>query len=381
MSKKTGFLQRFRARALGADEQNTEMTDAERLEVIGRRASRRVAAPIGLFYQVAPKKFVSLDLRLEIQDGNRRRSVPCFLFDVNETGIAFACEEQLPAGSTAHIVGQLAEGLAPLVECDVRIVDTRPFPPGRLHPREFDVELLQVHGGTLELRDAMALLKATLDCVAHHLKASGAATETTTEAETSESNTANPFTAGTEVSFASLPVASVEVIDAELRRHADRMGVAFPLCYVGEDKKVHRVELHIGRPEKGMETTAIGKLSDYSTDGACIETKRRFEIGEAVKIIGTSVENKSVLFEDNFEIKNRRAVSKRSASAATKKKEFTFGSTVDDSMEERADDLYAYGLLHSEEHTKLLYKAIMDSVLVDQLNKERDTPIRSLDDA
>lgn len=394
MSKKPGFLQRFRAGRVEADEkdgaQQVHPADAEPPGVIGRRGSRRVAAPIGLYYMVPPDRFVTLDLRLEINEDDGRRSIPCFLFDVNETGMAFACEERLEPDSTAHIVGHLGQDMAPLVECDVQIVDARPFPESRPCPPDFDRSALQVHGGTLALRDAMGLLRATLDCVAHQLRQDRGRADIDAEDEgigAGHDDDSGPApepwrkssSSGTEVSFATLPVASVEIIDAELRRHVDRIGMSMPLAYVAKDNRCHRVNLHVGRPEQGMETAAIGKLVDYSTDGACIETKRRYEVGDQVRIFGTSVDTGSVLFEDSFQIKNRRTVSGKKKKGG-KTKEFTFGATVDGSLEEQVDSMYAYGLQHTANHTNLLYKAVMDSVLLSKLNEERDEPLQSLDD-
>lgn len=374
MAEKKGWLSRLRGKT--SEDEPVESAGPD----TGRRTHDRLPAPIGLYYFTPPDRFVTLDLRVLMKQDGEARAVPCFLFDINEDGLGLASEEELPSSASVRIVGQLAKDLEPLVDCKVDIVNCRPYPAGRPHPDQFSADRLRVYGGTMEMREAMVLLRATLDCVAMQLGVKGEETAPEVEPPAVRKPTLKPRREkpeATSLSFGSLPLASVEVIDAELRRHNERTHLSMPLGYVAEDGTCHGIILQVGRPDKGLEAAHIGKLVDFSEDGARIETDRKHEVGEVLTVYGVSTESGGVLFEDRFSIRNRHAAEPpQDMKKGSTDEEFTFGATVNTSMEEKITGWYAYGLLLHESGSNLLYKAIMDSVLLSKLNEGRDEPVR-----
>ncbi len=392
MADKPGWMDRFRR---GRDTTKTEALakpdsphpgEAVRSLAEGRRGSTRLAAPLSLYHLIPPDRFVPLELRLQRNLSGKEQALPCFLFDINETGLGFACEESLPVGEKAFIEGHLAGESEPLVRCDLEIVDQRPYPPARPHPAEFNTEQLHVYGGTLQMRDAMILLKTTMDCLSMLMSQTAPASDAQAEAEVAPESAPPPRKPrapapddATELSFGSLPVAGVEIIDAELRRQSERSAIGIPLGYVDEDGDCHRIRLQIGRPDKGVETSHLTQLIDFSADGARVESDRKFEVGEVLVIFGHSLNSDNLLFEDRFTVRNRHVETRQTDKSTDK--EFTFGTTVAESLEKMEVSIYSYGLHLHESGSNLLYKAIMDSVLLNNLNADRDTPIENIADA
>ena len=116
-----------------------------------RRSSRRIRAPRDFYFFVSERQYIPLELTAILQ-GPRPRLMECFLFDVNDSGIGFACEGQLETGARLTVCGHHGEDPTPLVAAEVEIIDHRPFPADATAPEKFSPESLWVHGTRMDRR-------------------------------------------------------------------------------------------------------------------------------------------------------------------------------------------------------------------------------------
>lgn len=338
-----------------------------REEHAGRRSSKRVPAPVGLFYFIPPDRFVTLKLCVYRDRDDADSAIDCFLFDVNSEGLGFACAEQLEPGAHVYIRGHLADDLDPLVDAEVEILDCRPFPAERPCPSSFQGKELQVYGARIDMQQAMILLKTTLDCVAMHIemtrKAGGA------DHSGSDADGEPAVFPGSQVeeppeeqSFGSLPVAGVEIVEDEIRRCSARDRLEVPLRFVDEEDKLHDVRLTARIGAGGDVTTLVAELFDFSPEGACVIIGRRIEPGLDLELRGECAETGEELFLNRYVIRNRRERKIAREQGDGDNLEYTFGAQVEASLETVHDVVFSYGLEIVEGEDHLVFKAALDSV-------------------
>ncbi len=363
MAKSGGWLKSLFGGGSGPDEKPVV---PPRGDISGRRSSKRVPAPVGLFYYIPPDRFVTLKLCVYSDPNDLESAIECFLFDVNAEGLGFACAEKLESGSHVYIRGHLAEDLDPLVDAEAEILNCRPFPSDRPRPDTFEDSDLQVYGARIDMQQAMILLKTTLDCVAMHIEMTHKGGEGAVHAgeapETASSRDAQREAAREEDhSFGALPVAGVEIVEDEVRRKSARDRLEAPLRFIDAEGNLHDVVLTAIVPEKDVEREYVAEVFDFSPEGACVIIDRRIEPGIVIELHGTCGESGDSLFRNPFMIRNRRE-RKIPLKDGGSHLEYTFGAQVRASMEEVHEVVFCYGLELEGTAENLLFKAALDSV-------------------
>lgn len=149
----------------GADEVAPDLPEVEATEIKPRRASKRVKAPDTLYFVQRSGKFVPLEMTVISRDISSS-IMDCFLLDVSDGGIGFACQEEIPVGNELTFCAYHEDDSTPLVATTITILNARPRPEGLPTPKAFANKKLWIHGCELEKRDARILYKATLDSLA-----------------------------------------------------------------------------------------------------------------------------------------------------------------------------------------------------------------------
>lgn len=149
----------------GADEVVADLPGVEATEIKPRRASKRVKAPDVLYFVQRSGKFVPLEMTVISRDISSN-IMDCFLLDVSDGGIGFACQEEIPVGNELTFCAYHEDDSTPLVATTITILNSRPRPEGQPTPKAFANKKLWIHGCELEKRDARILYKATLDSLA-----------------------------------------------------------------------------------------------------------------------------------------------------------------------------------------------------------------------
>lgn len=149
----------------GADEVPVELPGVEAMEIKPRRASKRVKAPADLYFVQRSGKFVPLELTVISRDISSS-IMDCFLIDVSDGGIGFACPEGIPVGNELTFCAYHEDDSTPLVATTITILNSRPCPADMPTSKRFANKKLWIHGCELEKRDARLLYKATLDSLA-----------------------------------------------------------------------------------------------------------------------------------------------------------------------------------------------------------------------
>lgn len=149
----------------GADEIAPDLPEVEATEIKPRRASKRVKAPDTLYFVQRSGKFVPLEMTVISRDISSN-IMDCFLLDVSDGGIGFACQEEIPVGNELTFCAYHEDDSTPLVATTITILNSRPRPQGLPTPKAFANKKLWIHGCELEKRDARILYKATLDSLA-----------------------------------------------------------------------------------------------------------------------------------------------------------------------------------------------------------------------
>lgn len=149
----------------GQDEVVVDLPGVESTEIKPRRASKRVQAPEVLYFVQRSGKFVPLELTVISRDISSS-IMDCFLLDVSDGGIGFACPEAIPVGNELTFCAYHEDDSTPLVATTITILNARPRPADLPTPKQFANKKLWIHGCELEKRDARILYKATLDSLA-----------------------------------------------------------------------------------------------------------------------------------------------------------------------------------------------------------------------
>lgn len=153
------------ALSTGADEVTPDLPEVEATEIKPRRASKRVKAPTTLYFVQRSGKFVPLEMTVISRDISSN-IMDCFLLDVSDGGIGFACPEAIPVGNELTFCAYHEDDSTPLVATTITILNSRPASEDLSTPKQFANKKLWIHGCELEKRDARILYKATLDSLA-----------------------------------------------------------------------------------------------------------------------------------------------------------------------------------------------------------------------
>lgn len=169
--------------------------------------------------------------------------------------------------------------------------------------------------------------------------------------------------------FHALPTVEVEETVDDPRRKSKRRRVPAVLQMLDDEDRVRIVRLQVTRASANEGTGHCARLADCSREGAHIVTDQEFSIGSEIRVTGVCAETGIALFHNGFRVRRRRvSMSGGNGSGAAAK--FTFGSIVDQSLDEDARRLDHYGLEFLEtgvpgtQTRNMVLQAFRDSALL-----------------
>lgn len=143
--------------------------------------------------------------------------------------------------------------------------------------------------------------------------------------------------------FQNLPTVDVEYSEEDPRRKSKRRRGPAVLHWFDDMDRVRIVRLEVSGVRPETPGSRCARLADCSREGAHIVTDHEFAVGSEIRVNGICAETGEILFRNGFRVCRRRTCRSELETAGASA-EFTFGSIVDQSLEQHARRLEHYGL-------------------------------------